>query len=53
MKVWSVVVLLLKRGLNSLPWCLLVCNFVVLLVVLEWTAAITGDRFGLFLEFFL
>jgi hypothetical protein len=25
---------------------------VALLVVMEWTAAITGDRMGLFLEFF-
>jgi hypothetical protein len=25
---------------------------VVLLVVMEWTAAITGDRVGLYLEFF-
>jgi hypothetical protein len=41
MKVWSVVV---QRELNSLPECLLVCN----LVVIEWTAAITGDRMGLF-----
>jgi hypothetical protein len=24
----------------------------VLLVVMEWTAAITGDRVGLFLDFF-
>jgi hypothetical protein len=57
MNVWSVVVLLLKRQLNSLPWCLLVCNLVVycvvaLLVVMEWTAAITSDREGLFKGFF-
>ncbi len=37
------------RELNSLPYCLLVCNWVVLLVVMEWTAAITGDRVWLFL----
>jgi hypothetical protein len=45
------VVLLLKNELNSLPWCLLVCNLVVLLVVMGWTAAITGDSVGLFLDF--
>jgi len=38
MKVWSVVVLLLKREFISLYSVLLVCNF-----VMEWTAAITGD----------
>ncbi len=37
MKVWSVVV---ERELNSPPECLLICN----LVVIEWTAEITGDR---------
>jgi hypothetical protein len=37
------------RELNSLPECLLVCN----LVVMEWTAAITGDRMGLFRDFYL
>ena len=47
------VVLLFKRELNSLPWCLLVCNLVVLLAVMEWTAANTGDRVGLFLVFLL
>jgi hypothetical protein len=36
--------------------CLLVCNMVVycvvvLLVVTEWMATITGDLMGLFLEF--
>jgi hypothetical protein len=41
MKFWSVVV---QMELNSLPECLLVCN----LVVMEWMAAITGDRVGLF-----
>ncbi len=55
-KVWSVVVLLLKRELNSLPLCLLVRNLVVycvvvLLVVMEWMAAITGDCVGQFLDF--
>jgi hypothetical protein len=45
------VVLLLKRELSSLLWCILVCNLVVLLVVMEWTDAITGDRVGLFLIF--
>jgi hypothetical protein len=44
MKVWSVVVLLLKMELKSLPGCLLVCN----LVVMEWTA---GDSVGLFRDF--
>ncbi len=43
-KVWSVVV---QRELNSLPECLLVCN----LVVMERTAAITGDHMGLFRDF--
>ncbi len=41
MNVWSMVV---QRELNSLPECLLVCN----LVVMEWTAAITGDCMGYF-----
>jgi len=46
-----VVVLLLKRELNSLPLCLLLCNLVVycvvvLLVVMEWMATITGDCVG-------
>jgi len=44
MKVWSVLVL---RQLNTLLECLLVCN----LVVMEWTAAITGDSVGLFRDF--
>ncbi len=43
MKVWSLVVLLLKRELSSLSLCLLDCNLVVLLVVMEWTGTITGD----------
>jgi hypothetical protein len=47
MKVWSVVILLLKKGMNTLPECLLVCN----LVVLEWAAAIAGDCIGLFQSF--
>ncbi len=56
MKVWSMVVLLLKRELNSLLLCLLVCNLevycvLVLLVVMEWTATITGDHMVLFLDF--
>jgi hypothetical protein len=55
MKVWSVVVLLFKRELSSLQLCLLVCNLAVycvvaLLVVMEWTATITGDHKGLFLD---
>jgi hypothetical protein len=53
MKVWSMVVLLLKRELNSLLQCLLVFNLVVycmVVLVMEWTAAITGDSMGLFLE---
>ncbi len=41
MKVWSAVV---QKELNSLPECLLICN----LVVMEWTAAITGDYVGYF-----
>jgi hypothetical protein len=45
MKVWSVVVV--QRELSSLLECLLVCN----LVVMEWTAAITGDCVGLFWDF--
>jgi hypothetical protein len=58
MHVWSVVVLLLKRQLNSMPWCLLVCNLVVycvvvLFVVMERTVAITGDPVGLFQDFSL
>ncbi len=47
------VVLLLKRELNSLLQCLLVFNLVVycmVVLVMEWTAAITGDSMGLFLE---
>ncbi len=47
-----VVFFLSKRGLDSLPYCLLVCSLVVLLVVLEWTATIAGDHVGLFLSFF-
>jgi hypothetical protein len=50
-KVWCMAVLLSKRELNSLPWCLLVCNLVVLLVAIEWTATITGDCVGFFLDF--
>jgi hypothetical protein len=46
MKVWSMVI---QRELNSLLECLLVCN----LVVMEWTAAITGDCMGLFQDFSL
>jgi hypothetical protein len=46
MKVWSMVI---KRELNSLLECLLVCN----LVAMEWTAAITGDCMGLFQDFSL
>ncbi len=41
MKVWSMVV---QKELNSLPECLLICN----LMVMEWTAAITGDYVGYF-----
>jgi hypothetical protein len=57
MTVWSMVVLLLKRELNGQLQCFLVCNLqvycvLVLLVVMEWTATITGDHVGLFLEFF-
>jgi hypothetical protein len=44
MKVWSMVV---QRELNSLPECPLVYN----LVVMEWTAAISGDCMGLFRDF--
>ncbi len=48
------VVLLLKRELNSLLQFLLVFNLVVycmVVLVMEWTAAaITGDSMGLFLE---
>ncbi len=36
--------MVVQRELNSLPECLLVCN----LVVMEWTATITGDLLGLF-----
>jgi hypothetical protein len=55
MEVWSAVVLLLKGELSSLSLCLLVCNLVVycvvvLLVVMEWTAAITGDHVELLLD---
>jgi hypothetical protein len=39
--------MVVQRELNSLPECLLVCN----LVVMEWTAAITGDLVGLFPDF--
>jgi hypothetical protein len=38
-----------QRELSSLPECLLVCN----LVVMEWTAIITGDQVGLFRDFSL
>jgi hypothetical protein len=37
-----------QRELKSMPECLLVCN----LVVMEWTAAITGERVGLYQDFF-
>ncbi len=39
--------MVVQRELNSLPECLLICN----LVVMEWMAAITGDRVGLFWDF--
>jgi hypothetical protein len=52
MKVWSMVVLLLKKELKSLLVCnLVVYCMVVLLVVMKWSAAITGDCMGLFLDF--
>jgi hypothetical protein len=44
MKVWSVVV---QRESSSLPGRLMVYN----LVVMEWTATITGDFVGLFWDF--
>ena len=44
MKVWGRVG---QGELNSLPECLLICN----LVMMWWTAAITGDHVGLFWDF--